>query len=117
MKFLLEALEDLDEQFRADGGRLYLLQGNPTQIFRRLWETLRINKICYEHDCEPIWAARDQSVEAMCDQAGIERHEKISHTLWDPNEIIQTNGGFPPLTYQMFLVRTVDLWKFSLIYI
>jgi cryptochrome len=35
---------------------------------------------------------------------GIKWTEEVSHTLWNPHEIIETNGGIPPLTYEMFMV-------------
>ena len=35
---------------------------------------------------------------------GVECSEHISHTLWDPMNIIVANGGTPPLTYDMFVV-------------
>lgn len=106
MKFLIESLADLDTQFKQHGGHgLYIFRGNPLTIFKRLWEELGITKLCYEQDCEPIWDERDIGVVNMCRDLGIKTHEKISHTLWDPLEVIATNGNYPPLTYQMFLVR------------
>uniref|UniRef100_A0A0A9W7T6 Cryptochrome-1 n=1 Tax=Lygus hesperus TaxID=30085 RepID=A0A0A9W7T6_LYGHE len=106
MKFLLESLKDLDAQLRKHSGRLYMFKGNPTNVFRRLWEELGIKKICFEQDCEPIWSERDKSVVEMCSELGIECVEKVSHTLWDPKLVIRTNGGIPPLTYQMFMHTT-----------
>ncbi|KAF6198973.1 hypothetical protein GE061_006996 [Apolygus lucorum] len=106
MKFLLESLKDLDAQLKKHGGRLYTFKGNPTNVFRRLWEELGIKKICFEQDCEPIWSERDKSVVEMCSELGIECVEKVSHTLWDPKLVIRTNGGIPPLTYQMFMHTT-----------
>lgn len=38
MRYLLEALEDLDNQFRQYGGRLHMIKGKPADVFRRLWE-------------------------------------------------------------------------------
>ena len=109
MKFLIESLADLDEQFKHLGGPgLLLFHGKPTTIFKRLHEELGINKICYEQDCEPIWNERDRAVEKMCQELGIQTVEKISHTLWDPMDIINVNGGYAPLTYQMML-HTVDV--------
>ena len=32
-------------------------------------------------------------------------YEHVAHTLWDPMDIINANGGTPPLTYEMFQVR------------
>ena len=40
----------------------------------------------------------------MCFDLEIEWIEKVSHTLWDPLEIIKANRGTPPLTYDMFVV-------------
>lgn len=103
MKFLLDALDDLDRQFRALGGRLYVFEGNPVDIFHRLWEEFSIKKICFEQDCEPIWRERDEKVAQFCQNSGIQCIEKVGHTLWDPKQVIEANGGFAPLTYQMFV--------------
>lgn len=40
MNYLLESLQDIDNQLKNLGGRLYILKGNPDMIFRRLWEEL-----------------------------------------------------------------------------
>ncbi|KAL9895760.1 circadian regulator cryptochrome [Glossina fuscipes fuscipes] len=103
LRFLLDSLRDLDDQFRSQRGRLYTFQGNPTTIFKELHECFGINKLCVEQDCEPIWNRRDNDVKELCNELGIKWVEKISHTLWNPRQVIQTNGGIPPLTYQMFL--------------
>lgn len=104
MKFLIESLADLDKQFRQHGGPgLFMFRGNPTKIFRKLIEELDINKICYEQDCEPIWRKRDSAVERMCKELGVQTVEKVSHTLWNPMDVIKANGGFAPLTYEMML--------------
>ena len=94
MKFLLESLADLNEQFKQLGGPgLLLFRGDPVTILRKLWQELCINKICYEQDCEHIWNERDEGVEMLCRELGIQVVEKISHTLWNPKEVIKTNGG------------------------
>ncbi|XP_046405998.1 cryptochrome-1 [Ischnura elegans] len=108
MKFLLESLADLNDQLERRGGKLYLLKGTPSTIFKRLHEEVGLAKICFEQDCEPIWKERDNSVKTTCEELGMKCVEKVSHTLWDPKEIIQTNGGKPPLTYQLF-IETVPL--------
>ncbi|XP_017145329.1 cryptochrome-1 [Drosophila miranda] len=111
MRFLLDSLQDLDEQLQSatEGrGRLFVFEGEPTLIFRRLHEQVRLHKICAELDCEPIWNERDESARLLCRELGIEYVEKVSHTLWDPRLVIETNGGIPPLTYQMFL-HTVQI--------
>ncbi|KAL7729669.1 hypothetical protein ACLKA6_007941 [Drosophila palustris] len=111
MRFLLDSLEDLDQQLQSETegrGRLVICQGHPVQIFRRLSEQVRLHKICVEQDCEPIWNERDESIKKLCTELGIDYVEKVSHTLWDPRTVIETNGGIAPLTYQMFL-HTVQI--------
>lgn len=108
MKFLLESLADLDRQLREIGGQLYVFKGNAVNVMRRLFEELNIRKLCFEQDCEPIWKARDDAIQNLCRMMDVKCVEKVSHTLWDPQQIIRTNGGIPPLTYQMFL-HTVDI--------
>jgi len=102
MMFLLECLEDLDNSFSEVGGRLYMVLGQPTEVFRRLQKTFNINKICFDQDCEPIWLERDNAVKNFCGSHKIEVVETIGQTLWDPLEIIEANGGSPPLTYSQF---------------
>ena len=104
MNFLLESLYDLDQQFRQFGGQLYIYRGDPTEIFEQLWQNYNISGIFMEKDCEPIWKSRDIAVENFCNRTGVRFVEKVSHTLWNPNEVINANGGIPPTTYQMFLV-------------
>ena len=58
----------------------------------------------YFQDCEAIWNKRDNDVKALCKKLDIEMIEKVSHTLWDPFDIIDANGGMAPLTYEMFVV-------------
>jgi len=43
-------------------------------------------------------------IPGLCSELNIKCIEKVSHTLWDPLEIIKANGGTPPLTYDMFVV-------------
>ncbi|KOB58217.1 Cryptochrome, partial [Operophtera brumata] len=103
MRYLLEALDDLDSQFKKFGGRLIMVKGKPKEVFRRLWEEFGIRKLCFEQDCEPVWRARDDSVKTACRETGVTVREHVSHTLWEPDTVIRANGGIPPLTYQMFL--------------
>lgn len=109
MKFLIESLTDLDEQFKSFGGPgLFTFRGKPTAIFKRLHKELGINKICFEQDCEPIWNTRDEAVQELCNELGIETVQKVSHTLWNPMDVIRVNNGYAPLTYQMML-HTVNV--------
>lgn len=40
MLYLLEALNDINNQYNKIGGRLFMFRGKPDHIIRRLWEEL-----------------------------------------------------------------------------
>lgn len=113
MQFLIESLIDLNNQLKKLGSRLFIFRGSPVQIFHRFWEELGLTRLCFEQDCEPIWQERDNAIKLFCKQYHIECIECVSHTLWDPAGIIAANGGTPPLTYQMFLVRLYHIYFFN----
>jgi len=102
MDFLLEALEDLDNRFREEGGRLNMVMGNPVEVLNKLDKFYHIVRICFDQDCEALWLERDNAVKNFCLSHRVIVEESIGATLWDPLEIIEANGGFPPLTYAQF---------------
>ncbi|CAG5120301.1 unnamed protein product [Candidula unifasciata] len=102
MQFLMETLQDLDENLKTCGSRLHVFRGNPVEVFGKLIEEWGVTRVSLEQDPEPIWQKRDSDVKALCSKREVEWIERVSHTLWDPQLIIQENGGSPPLTYAMF---------------
>lgn len=102
----MECLQDLDKNLKAAGTRLYCFQGQPTDILERLIEEWGVTKVTFEADPEPIWQERDRLVRELLDKKNVQYVEKVSHTLWDPYEIIENNGGSPPLTFSLFNLVT-----------
>ncbi|XP_078432338.1 DNA photolyase family protein isoform X2 [Wolffia australiana] len=104
IQFLLESLTDLDKSLRRLGSRLVVLRGgDPAEVLVRVLKEWNVGKLCYESDTEPYGQARDARVEVFASAAGIEVFSPVSHTLFDPADIIRKNGGKPPLTYQSFV--------------
>ncbi|XP_070532664.1 cryptochrome-1-like [Ptychodera flava] len=101
-KFLHECLQDLDNQLKEVGGRLYVFQGDPCEIFSTLFQEWGVKRLCFEQDPEPIWQPRDNAVKKLCEDNDVEWIERISHTLWNPKDVINQNGGSPPVTYMIF---------------
>ncbi|KAK4299626.1 hypothetical protein Pmani_028111 [Petrolisthes manimaculis] len=102
-QFLYESLCDLDSELKAVGSQLFIFNGVPAEIFTTLHREAGVTHLSFEQDCEAIWNQRDDDVRRTCLELGMEVIEKISHTLWDPFDIIDANGGQPPLTYEMFV--------------
>ncbi|KAK3411018.1 hypothetical protein EUGRSUZ_J03037 [Eucalyptus grandis] len=103
IRFLLESLADLDSGLRRLGSRLLVLKGEPGEVLIRCLEEWNVGRLCFEHDTEPYYQALDKRVKDFASAAGIETFSPVSHTLYDPADIIARNGGKPPLSYQSFL--------------
>ncbi|KAM3227918.1 hypothetical protein ACQJBY_059582 [Aegilops geniculata] len=105
VRFLLESLGDLDARLRRLGSRLLVLRARDdvSDAVCAALKDWNIGKLCFESDTEPYALARDKRVTDFAAASGIEVFSPVSHTLFDPAEIIEKNGGRPPLTYQSFV--------------
>ncbi|KAG7025764.1 (6-4)DNA photolyase, partial [Cucurbita argyrosperma subsp. argyrosperma] len=103
IQFLLESLVDLDMNLKKLGSRLLVLHGEPGEVLIRCLEEWNVKKLCFEYDTDPYYQALDSRVQNHASAAGVEVFSPVSHTLFNPADIIQKNGGRPPLSYQSFL--------------
>ncbi|NXI42337.1 CRY1 protein, partial [Galbula dea] len=101
-RFLLQCLEDLDANLRKLNSRLFVIRGQPADVFPRLFKEWKIAKLSIEYDSEPFGKERDAAIKKLASEAGVEVIVRISHTLYDLDKIIELNGGQPPLTYKRF---------------
>ncbi|GMH03643.1 hypothetical protein Nepgr_005482 [Nepenthes gracilis] len=103
IQFLLESLLDLDANLREIGSRLLVLKGEPVEVLIRCLKQWNVKRLCFEYDTDPYYQDLDRRVKKYTSMAGVEVFSPVSHTLFNPEDIIQKNGGKPPLTYQSFL--------------
>uniref|UniRef100_A0A182J8X8 Photolyase/cryptochrome alpha/beta domain-containing protein n=1 Tax=Anopheles atroparvus TaxID=41427 RepID=A0A182J8X8_ANOAO len=85
-----------------DNLALYVVRGNPGDIFPKLFEEWNVSLLTYEHDIEPYAVKRDKTVEEQAAKHKVAVHVEKSHTIFDPDVIVRRNGGKPPLTYQKY---------------
>lgn len=102
MNFLLESLADLDASLKARGSRLLVIQGKPQDTLPELFKEWGITKLCFESDTEPYALTRDAGAKELATAAGITVHSPVSHTLYDPADIVRRSGGKSPLTMKSF---------------
>ncbi|XP_017469330.1 PREDICTED: cryptochrome-1 [Rhagoletis zephyria] len=102
-RFLQQTLADLDAQLRELNSQLYVVRGTPTTVFPRIFKDWRVSLLTYETDIEPYALNRDAEVQRLAKEAGVKVDACCSHTIYNPELVIQRNGGSAPLTYQKFL--------------
>ncbi|XP_028649658.1 cryptochrome-2 [Erpetoichthys calabaricus] len=101
-RFLLESLEDLDTSLRKLGSRLFVIRGQPADVFPRLFKEWNITRLTFEYDSEPFGKERDAAIIKFAEELGVETVVKNSHTLYNLDRIIELNNNSPPLTYKRF---------------
>ncbi|XP_050077460.1 cryptochrome-1 [Anopheles maculipalpis] len=101
-RFLQQTLVDLDENLRSINSRLYVVRGNPVEVFPKLFTEWNVSLLTYEHDIEPYAVKRDATVEQQANKHHVQIHVEKSHTIFDPEVIVKKNAGKPPLTYQRY---------------
>ncbi|CAI5495208.1 unnamed protein product [Closterium sp. Naga37s-1] len=76
---------------------------HPLTVGRK--DAVGVKALCFEFDTEPYALAWDGKIKASMQEAGVRVVTPVSHTIFDPAEIIKKNGGKAPLTYQAFCKR------------
>ncbi|XP_006566015.1 cryptochrome-1 isoform X4 [Apis cerana] len=109
-RFLLQCLEDLDCSLRKLNSRLFVIRGQPADALPKLFKEWGTTNLTFEEDPEPFGRVRDHNISALCKELGISVVQKVSHTLYKLDEIIERNGDKPPLTYHQFqtVVASMD---------
>ncbi|KAG7272381.1 hypothetical protein CRUP_000372, partial [Coryphaenoides rupestris] len=111
--FLLESLEDLDRSLRQLKSRLFVVRGQPTDVFSCLFKKWNITRLTFEHDSEPYCRERDATIVKMAHEHGVETCVRHSNTLYMLSSIIAMNHNKPPLTFKRFkaIVQQLGLPK------
>ena len=108
---MTQALEDLDKQLKKLGTRLFVVRGNPKEVFENLFKEWNVKKLTYEKDTEPYGVKRDTEIETLAEKFNIEVVTKTSHTLFEPQKVVRANKGVTPTTYQKFCSVATSLGK------
>lgn len=83
--------------------RLYVIRGNPKAIFPKLFDEWHVEHLTFESDIEPYARQRDVLVEKQAKKFNVNVITMVSHTIYNPDLIIQKNHGVAPTQYQSFL--------------
>lgn len=56
MRYLLESLKDLNDNLALHGGCLYLLQGNPIDVFKKIKTEIGLDLLTFEQVIEVYYS-------------------------------------------------------------
>lgn len=82
-RFLLQCLEDLDQNLRKLNSRLFVIRGQPADALPKLFKQWGTTCLSFEEDPEPFGKVRDDNIAALCKESNITVIKTVSHTLYD----------------------------------
>jgi len=98
LQFMLESLEDLQQQLKSNNGRLFFFYGQPEEIITLLSQEFSLDAVHVNHDYTPFSTLRDATMEDTCKKLGIKFFSHRDLLLHEPEEIL--NGSKKP--YHVF---------------
>jgi deoxyribodipyrimidine photo-lyase len=91
--FLVRSLKELDTALRERDGRLYALEGAPTDQVRTLLRDDDLDAVYVNRDYTPFARRRDEALREVCAAFGAEFHRYNTHLLTEPEDVQPQSGG------------------------
>lgn len=89
LQFMLQSIDDLQQQLQSAGGNLALYRALPEQIVKQLVEQQRIQAVFINDDYTPFSLQRDNQLAAVCKQIGITLHTFPDILLSEPEQALK----------------------------
>ena len=101
LQFMIESLEDLEEQLKAKQAKLYRFFDEPEKVVEECIEKYAVDAVVFNRDYTPYSLERDQKIAAVCS-----KHEVALHVFDDallfPPEACRKSDGNPYVVFTPF---------------
>jgi len=78
--------------------KLFVVREAPQTVLSKLFKAWKITHLVFEKDTDAYARERDEDVKKQAEEAGVEVIVKMGRTLYDPDELVQANGGKPTMS-------------------
>lgn len=92
LQFMIESLEDLQEQLKEKKGKLFFFFGEPEEIVKKCIHKLQVDGVVVNRDYTPFSLKRDHKIAAMCRQHKAAFHALDDALLHAPEETVKADG-------------------------
>lgn len=92
LQFMLECLEDLEDQLKKAEGKLYFFHGEPEEIVAKCVRDLEIDAVFVNQDYTPYSIRRDKKIESVCKKNKVEFRSHHDALLHEPEETLKADG-------------------------
>jgi deoxyribodipyrimidine photo-lyase len=98
LQFMLESLQDLQQQCQQFGFELNLFHAAPQAVIAKLHQQHGIEAVFVNRDYTPFSRQRDHSLQRYCDERKLDFHSHGDALLNEPEQTLKADGG----AYQVF---------------
>jgi deoxyribodipyrimidine photo-lyase len=110
VRFMLDSLTELREQYRDRGSDLVVARGDPAEILAALAQALDAERVHWNEDYSGLARERDARVRLALDDVGVARETHHDGQLHEPGTI-RTNNGDPYQVYTYYWKKWRDREK------
>lgn len=104
---LLESLDELSEELRANNSRLFYWEGQVEQIIEQILCSKKIDAIFLNIDCTPFSRKRDATIEKVCKKYNVAFHA-VHDLFLQPLGSVVKDDGKPYTVFTPFWKRAVQ---------
>lgn len=106
LQFMIECLQDLNNQLQKRGSELYLFQGSPGEIVYKFITEVKVNSIVVNRDYTPYSKKRDTEIENIAKKHRVYFFSLEDCLLCSPEESLKKDGR-PYLVFTPFFHNVV----------
>lgn len=93
VQFIHQQLMSMQEELKTHGSALLVETGSPEEVWRRLLNQFKIKSVYCNHDYEPYALARDESVQKLLAQQGVEFKTFKDQVIFEKSEVVKDDSG------------------------
>ncbi|MCJ1307024.1 hypothetical protein MMC25_000670 [Agyrium rufum] len=99
-QYLLDCQSDLSASLTKlnPKSKLFVIREAPQTLLPKLFKAWKITHLVFEKDTDAYARTRDDEVVKLAEKAGVKVVVKMGRTLYDPDELVEKNGGKPTMS-------------------
>ncbi len=91
LQFMLQALDDLQQQLHSLGAELALYHAAPTQVLKQLFAQYAIQAVFTNRDYTPFSRRRDAELAIVCQALGVAFYSVADALLTEPEHVVKSD--------------------------
>lgn len=92
VEFIHLALQNIQQQLRKTGTTLDVRYGKPEEVYKKILQDYRIEKVFTNHDYEPYARERDAAIAKLLADNGVSFHTFKDQVILEKDEVLKDDG-------------------------